>query len=262
MKIALAQSNILWENTEDNLIKAQDFIKDAAENQCSLICFPEMSFSGFSMEPEKCSKSNSLIFSTINSLSIKYHINIGYGYITYDANEKKGYNNYKIVSKSGNELINYVKIHPFSFGMEGKYYNGGNDINFTNIDDISICPFICYDLRFPEIFQYAAGKCDLITVAANWPEKRKHHWLTLLKARAIENQCYIAGINRVGTGNKLVYSGNSVIIDPLGNVISSIPENTEGMVVADIDKNQVKDLRKTFPRIQDRRLDLYKKLYE
>ena len=122
---------------------------------------------------------------------------------------------------------------------------------------ITITPFICYDLRFPEIFQIASKKSDLICVAANWPKEREKHWITLLTARAIENQCYIAGINRIGSGDGIDYSGCSMIIDPEGNILNNI-NNDEGIIISDIYEDKVKDIRRKFTLKRDRRESLYK----
>ncbi len=159
------------------------------------------------------------------------------------------------------ELVNYTKIHPFSFGSETKFYESGNEIKLFNAFDFTIAPFICYDLRFPEIFQIASKTATLITVASTWPMKRREHWITLLKARAIENQCYIAGINRAGEENGLIYSGDSMIIDPLGNIISSLYME-EGLVIADILQDDVIKIRERFKLKEDRKDSLYCNLYK
>lgn len=101
---------------------------------------------------------------------------------------------------------------------------------------------------------------DLITVAANWPESRKEHWITLLRSRAMENQCYIAGVNRIGIGNNINYSGNSLIIDPLGKIIGSTEEGVEDILIADIDRSLVSRVRNSFKVKEDRRESLYHKL--
>lgn len=297
MKIALAQTDIMWEDKKANLDAAETFIKRAAEEKVKLILFPEMSLTGFTMNIEvlgeyyeknryaKNSSSDSKnstisIYETfsknmnddkshwnfnntleaIKQLSIKYSINIGIGYIEKELEESKGKNKYAVISDLGEVISNYTKIHPFTFGTESKYYCGGDKISYFNIDDFKLSTFICYDLRFPEIFQIASREAELITVAANWPKARINHWVDLLKARAIENQCYIAGVNRVGHGDGIEYNGNSLIIDPLGNVIGNCLEGVEGLIIAELDVDLVHNLRKDFPLKKDRREALYREL--
>jgi predicted amidohydrolase len=127
------------------------------------------------------------------------------------------------------------------------------------MNDIIVSPFVCYDLRFPELFQIASRKAHLITIAASWPAERKEHWITLLKARAIENQCYIAGVNRIGEGNKVQYEGNSIIVNPYGEIISEAILG-EGIVSANVETSAVEKYRKDFPLKKDRRVELYKQL--
>lgn len=260
MKIGLVQNNILWENKQFNLSASKEFFKKAKELKIDLLLFPELSFTGFTMNIEKLKEFDFSTVSYISSLCKGYCINAGIGYIQSITNDIKGKNNYTIISSNGNILCNYSKIHPFSYGEESKYYIGGEEICFAQIDEITLSPFICYDLRFPEIFQIASKKCDLITVAANWPESRKEHWITLLRSRAIENQCYIAGVNRIGIGNNINYSGNSLIIDPLGKIIGSTEEGVEDILIADIDRSLVSRVRNSFKVKEDRRESLYHKL--
>jgi omega-amidase len=260
VKIGLVQNNILWENKQFNLSASKEFFKKAKNLEIDLLLFPELSFTGFTMNVEKLKEFDFSTITYIASLCKTYCINAGIGYIQGVDDDKKAKNNYAIISSTGNVLCNYSKIHPFSYGDESNYYIGGNKIFFSQVNDITLSPFICYDLRFPEIFQIASKKCDLITVAANWPDARKDHWITLLKSRAIENQCYVAGVNRIGIGNSIIYSGNSLIIDPLGKIISSLDEGVEDILIADIDKTLVSMVRASFKLKKDRRESLYEKL--
>lgn len=261
MKIALAQTDVVWEDKLSNLSIAEAFIQQAAIEKVNLILFPELSFTGFSMNVKALGEDTNETIDMIKGLALKYKINIGFGYIQRFNESEKALNNYSIVSCSGEVLSTYTKIHPFSFGTENLHYLGGKNITNTKINNLNISTFICYDLRFPEIFQIASKTAELIIVAANWPEARKEHWITLLKARAIENQCYIAGINRVGVGDGIKYSGNSLIIDPLGNVISSCRDNLEGLIIGEIDLTLVNSVRESFKLKFDRKETLYYELY-
>ena len=173
--------------------------------------------------------------------------------------KRQSYNRYAIISPKGGVLTDYRKIHPFTFGTESVHYTGGDALGFCKIGDWTVSPFICYDLRFPEIFQLASPQAELIVVPANWPEDRVEHFKTLLKARAIENQCYIAGINRVGHARTSVYSGDSMIVDPLGRELAHGGREEE-LLVADLDLEMVRKYRAAFPAKIDRKPELYRKL--
>jgi predicted amidohydrolase len=254
MKLGLVQMQIEFENKALNREKCLKFINEAALKQVDLLLFPEMSLTGFSMNVESMGELENETVKWFKVLAEKHNIYLGFGHI--EKTLDKGKNEFSIVSPAGKELCRYTKIHPFSYGTESKFYTGGRKIVQTSLKDFQITPFICYDLRFPEIFQMASKSSQLITVAANWPKSRSEHWITLLKARAIENQCYIAGVNAVGNINSLEYSGDSMIIDPLGNVLVQ-ETNKEALLTADLDINEVYSIRKTFPLKNDRKEELY-----
>lgn len=187
----------------------------------------------------------------------KYNIAIGFGWVQ-DCGENSE-NHYTIVSKQGDILSDYVKIHPFSYLGEDKKFQSGKEIKFFELDNIKFSSFICYDLRFPEIFQIASKRVDAIIVPANWPASRAEHWKCLLKARAIENQVYIIAINCVGEINKLSYSGDSCIIDPNENILLEL-SNEEGILEYDLN-NYVHEIRDLFPIKKDRKEALYHQIY-
>lgn len=246
MKIGLGEIDIHWEDKSLNKLNCNLIIEKATEKHVDLVLFPEMSLTGFSMNVKNISEANTETFLWFQELAQKYKINIGFGWAKNNNGSME--NTYSIVTEDLNNTISYSKIHLFAPGKEDKYFNPGKKIFKININDFSICPFICYDLRFPDIFQSAAKSCSLITVAANWPDKRKDHWFTLLKARAIENQCYVAGINREGTGQQIFYSGGSCIFSPLGE---KIPQETfsidnNSLFISDIYMENVTKVRKDF----------------
>ena len=257
MKLALAQLDIVFEDKAANKKMANQFIKQAVSEKVDMIFFPEMTLTSFSMNPSYIGDDNKETIKFFKELSTTYNITIGFGYVDGTSHSK---NKYNVVSPKGQELVDYAKIHPFSYGSETKFYESGNEIKHFDAFNFNITPFICYDLRFPEIFQIASKTSTLITVAANWPLQRREHWITLLKARAIENQCYIAGINRVGESNGITYSGDSMIVDPTGNIIGNLYME-EGLVIADICKDEVISVREKFRFKDDRKEALYYELY-
>lgn len=264
MKIALSQIDMVWENKEENKKKALNFIEKATEQKVDFILFPEMSLTGFSMNVPLIGETQNAASGTkawFADKASKYNIFIGFGYVEIVPETSKGINKLAVASPDGNIISDYSKIHPFSFGLEAEHYIGGNSISTFKLRDFTASTFVCYDLRFPEIFQYASKKASLITISANWPKARREHWITLLKARAIENQCYVAGINRVGWGDNIEYCGDSLVVDPLGNVITQ-RSNEESLITADIDINEVKKIRESFQLKRDRREDFYLNLYK
>jgi len=147
----------------------------------------------------------------------------------------------------------YDKIHPFSFAGETEHYAAGERFLTVEIEGVRTSFFVCYDLRFADEFWALAPATDCYVVVANWPEARRHHWQSLLVARAIENQAYVVGVNRVGTdGNGHRYSGDSRIIDPLGEVVAAAAY-VETTLTADVDPAAVTDVRTRFPFLVDRR---------
>lgn len=246
----------MFEDKQYNYDKAKNAIKESADRNADIILFPEMSFTGFSMNTALIQEEQYESLKTIKGSASKYGIHVGFGWA------KKGLemaeNHYTIIDPSGKAVLDYIKIHPFSFMKENENFESGNSIEICSINDIDICTFICYDLRFPEIFQIASLKASVIVVAANWPSARRHHWECLLKARAIENQVYIVGINCVGTQNDIEYSGGSCIINPNGYIIDKLGDE-EDLLICDVD-NDAQKYREAFSVKKDRKTDLYKML--
>lgn len=154
------------------------------------------------------------------------------------------------------KTIRWLKriIHPFSYSKEHIFYGKGKSPTITKVKSIKIGLSICYDLRFPELYRfYAKEKVDMIVDIANWPDTRIEHWRTLLKARAIENQSYVVGVNRVGDDPKLHYNGFSSVFDPMGKEIVAV-ENEEKVITVEIDKSVVDEVRKKLPFLNDMRL--------
>jgi predicted amidohydrolase len=270
MKIALLQSNIIWENKLENLKKLNEYLDYIRDNSIDIemLLLPEMSFTGFSMSTDITKENDKWTIKKIQKLAKEYNIAIGIGWVNACHGEDEGLseNHYSIISKKGEELLDYVKIHPFSYAEEDKYFKAGKKLNICEINGIKIGVLLCYDLRFPEIFQKLSKESDMIIVPANWPANREKHWEYLLIARAIENQSYIAGINCCGHIGKLYYSGNSTLINPNGDIcvgedihLDSTKINEEKLLIYDI-INDVNKFREEFPVKRDRREDFYNQL--
>jgi predicted amidohydrolase len=250
----IAQIDIVWENISENMKKIEQFVKEASVNNVELVLFPEMSLTGFTMDVNKLLLPEEEVIKWISQIAVNNNINIGLGFAVKV--DEKGKNKYVIVSEQGDILAMYTKIHPFSYsGEENKYYKG-NEICTCKIKEFQITPFICYDLRFPEIFQIASKKSQIITVAASWPKSREEHWITLLKARAIENQCYVVGINRIGFGDGLEYSGKSIFVNPDGKILNEV-NSKEMLIIEDLKIRAIEEVKERFDIKKDRREELY-----
>ena len=252
MKISLIQYSPEWENKTVSKQKILSLLKKKSDLG-EILVFPEMTLTGFTMNTSQMAedlKGETVTF--FSRIAKTYQTNVFAGMIEKDG--KNYFNTLVHLNPSGKLKAKYRKIHPFTYSNENKYYKGGESPVVTTLSGIKIGLSICYDLRFPELFRlYAKKKVDLLINIANWPDTRIDHWRTLLKARAIENQCYIAGVNRVGNDTKLHYNGFSSLFDPMGKEIIS-KKDKEIILTADIDKNYVNEVRKKLPFLDDMRL--------
>lgn len=262
MIVALGQIDMIWEDKKISVAKAEKMISDAATKKADIIIFPEMSFTGFSMNlfqiGEKRHSSETV--KKMCDLSEKYNIAIGFGWAALPEKEgEKGKNIFSVADSDGKIIAEYEKIHPFTYGGESAVYDGGENIVSFPFKNHMVSLFICYDLRFPEIFQAAAKKSDVMFVIANWPESRNIHWQTLLRARAIETQSYVIGVNCFGERDDISYSGDSMAVDAIGNILGQI-SGTEGVLICRLD-DRAWELRKKFATGKDRKEELYYRLW-
>jgi len=259
MKMALGQLQIYWEDKEANLDKVEKCLRVLAKRGAELFLLPEMSLTGFSMNTERTKESCKETVMRIAKLAEQYQVALGAGWVK-DAGERCE-NHYSIVMPQ-EEILDYTKLHPFRFGGETEYFQGGNELPVCEYGGFGIGVQICYDLRFPEPFQILSKKADLILVPANWPAERREHWNCLLKARAIENMVYVAGINCAGHMGGQYYSGDCGLYAPDGTTpkaeLISVPGGCqeERILLYDLE-NDVCRYRERFPMKEDRRETLY-----
>lgn len=262
MRVALGQLDMVWEDKAQSFVKAEKMIKESAEAGCDIIVFPEMSFTGYSMNLEKIGEDekDSLTVSTMKKMAVTYQTAVAFGWAALGKEPgAKGTNRFTLVDKNGEVAADYAKMHPFTYGHEGEFYEKGTQIITVPFLGRTISLFICYDLRFPEIFQIAARKADIMFVIANWPSLRSAHWETLLRARAIETQSYVVGVNCFGERDGSVYTGDSMAIDSIGNILGKI-SNKEGILVCNLD-DRAWSLRSKFAIAADRRESFYKEYF-
>jgi omega-amidase len=256
LEIALLQQDIAWENVSENHRRAARLLEGAATGGARLAILPEMFSTGFSMDAGRLAQapggaSEAFLEMQARTLDLWIIASIP------QAGTPRPRNMAMVVSPKG-VVAQYAKIHPFSYAGEHKHYEAGDRVVTVSVDGLRVTPLVCYDLRFPEPFRVAAAETDLFVVVANWPELRRDHWRTLLRARAIENQAYVAGVNRVGDGDNLHYTGESAVIAPLGETLVE-GGSEEGVLLASIDPDAVARLRARFPALEDRRPSAYKR---
>jgi len=251
MQIVAVQSDIVWEDKQANFARVREQLAQGSVEPGALIVLPEMFAVGFSMnvagiaEPE-----DGPTHTFLAELAIEYKAAV-VGAVVTRAADGRGLNQAVVFDPGGRLLARYSKIHPFSYGGETKHYAGGNEVVVFEWGGFKIAPLVCYDLRFPEVFRHAALRgAELLVVIASWPEARDSHWRALLPARAIENQCYLVGVNRVGADPQVTYAGHSVILDPKGVPLASCSSQAE-LLVAAIEREPLVAYREKFPALAD-----------
>lgn len=248
LNITIIQADLAWEDKETNLANFKKLINHT-EEKTDLIILPEMFTTGFSMKPNKfAEKMDGKTVSWMKNMAQISKAAIA-GSIIIEENNKF-YNRFLFVTESS--IQQYDKRHLFAMAGEDKYYEQGINNILINYKGWKIRPQICYDLRFP-VWSRNTDGYDLLIYVANWPEKRVAHWNNLLKARAIENQTYVAGVNRIGfDGNNYQHSGDSAIYDPLGNKLSKTKAYEANIETIELSANQIQTVRENLPFLHDK----------
>ncbi len=252
MKVYSVQLNTVWENKPATYERTNKLVLEAAPIPGSLIVLPETFSTGFSTNLAATAQGPSLEDETfLSALAVKTKCTVMAGIVSR-VNERQGRNESITFGPDGKLVARYGKIHPFSMGGETEVHQSGTEIVTFGLNGFTVAPFVCYDLRFPEIFRCAVDKgANFFVVIANWPVKRDQHWLTLLQARAIENLAYVVGVNRCGKDPDFFYSGRSVVVDPHGVIISDAGSD-EHVITTEIDLDTVENWRHDFPPLRDR----------
>ncbi|MBI2721632.1 MAG: amidohydrolase [Bacteroidetes bacterium] len=254
MKVTIIQTHLYWENRKKN-IEHFDNLIDRIEEETDLIVLPEMFTTGFTMNPEMLAEpTDGPTLHWLKKKALEKN-----AVLTGSVAVKEGQNYFNRlfwVDLHGNVSV-YNKRHLFRMAKEDQHYFAGHKRIITHIKDWKICPMVCYDLRFPvwsrnTFKQISPISCeaeyDVLLYVANWPEVRNYPWKQLLIARAIENQCYVIGVNRIGKdGNGLEHSGDSMVINPRGEIISKTKAFEESVETINLDKEYLEDYRKNFP---------------
>ncbi|MBI4649546.1 MAG: amidohydrolase [Bacteroidia bacterium] len=244
MKVTIMQVNIVWENKHKNLNRFSECL-ELIEGETDIIIFPEMFTTGFTMNSAKfADKPESDTLRWLADNAYKYKCNIIGGII---AQEQDKIYNRQIFMKPDGKYEYYDKRHLFRMANEQKFYSAGSRKVITELYGWRIMLTTCYDLRFP-VWTRACNDYDVLVVIANWPEKRRDAWNTLLVARAMENQVYVIGVNRVGKdGNQHLHSGDSAVVHPAGYIMSKTPPYKESVETIELSYKELVDFRKSFP---------------
>lgn len=253
MRVYLLQWNVIWNNKEANFKEVRRLLASNPVEKGSLILLPEMFATGFMHAPlkeiaEDFSKTDSSTVSFLTSLAEETESSVIGGGI---AISEHGLKNHVGFFQPGTpkEINSYDKIKPFF--SEKKNFSPGSEITLFNWNSLKISPFICFDLRFPELFRKAVSLgAEAFYVGASWPSVRMSHWKTLLKARAIENQAYVFGVNRIGKDPYTTYSGGSCIVSPQGEILAD-GESKETIISAEIHGENLEKWREEFPVLKE-----------
>lgn len=246
MKISVFQPDLKWEDKNTNFMKLEEAMKPFY-SKSEIIILPEMFATGFSMNVSLGEENDGPTLQWMKQQAVRGNFAVCGSYIALE--DGGAFNRFAFVTPVSERF--YDKRHLFSMGVEDKFFLPGKKRTIIEYNGWRISPFICYDLRFP-VWSRNRDEYDLAIYVASWPEPRINVWNTLLRARAIENQCYVAGSNRTGTdGNGVRHNGMSQIIDPKGEPVISAGANEEKAISADLSLKELNDFRKKFNVFRD-----------
>jgi omega-amidase len=259
MKIAVCQMNIIQGEKKENRTTVERMIKEAASNGAQLVALPEMWTSGydFSRLDEHKEPLEGPTYQFLSKLASEHKVWIIGGSFPVDFPD--GVRNTSLTfDPAGNQRNIYSKVHLIGLMAEDQYLVSGTECGLFDIEGHLAAVEICYDIRFPELARtYALDGAKILFVPAEWPIQREDHWVTLLRARAIENQFYVVGVNMAGRNKNDVFNGRSMIIDPWGKVIAEAGSEPT-ILYSDVDLNVVDSVREKMPVLKDRRPSVYK----
>ncbi len=252
MKIAIVQHDIVWEDKQANFDRLAPQIAGAAAAGGRIVLVSETYSTGFSMDTATTGEpvgGPSSAF--LSEQAATNDVWVGGSCPEVAASGTQPFNTFVLAGPDGTQH-RYRKVHPFTYGGEDRSFSAGSQLVTVTIDGLRCSLFVCYDLRFADEFWQLARATDVYLIVANWPAARRLHWQTLVRARAIENQAYVVAANRVGSGGGIDYAGDSMIVDPLGEVLASAA-GVEATIVAEVTTEHLSAVRDRFRFLQDRR---------
>jgi predicted amidohydrolase len=250
--VAGIQHDIIWEQPAKNFLRLAPMIERAVADGARLVVLTEMYATGFSMKTDRIAEAIGGPSALFIAEQARAHDVWVCASVPERADPSARPFNQLVLAAPDGSTRRYAKIHPFTFGREHEHYAAGEDFLTVEIEGTRCTFFVCYDLRFADEFWALAERTDCYVVPANWPAARREHWMALLRARAIENQAYVVGVNRVGDGGRLHYCGDSMIVDPFGDIVARAVD-AETIISAEVDPDRVRAIRAEYPFLQDRR---------
>lgn len=249
LRVTLLQTDIVWENIQENLHRLHDKLI-SLKNQTDIVILPEMFSTGFSMESETYAEPiDGNTITTLADYSSHFGMVLCGSFICV---ENAKYYNRAFFITPDKEVHFYDKRHLFRMGDEINHFSAGDNKLIVNYQGWNICLLVCYDLRFPVWSRNVNNEYDLLIYVANWPSSRRKVWDALLPARALENMAYVCAVNRIGVdGNDLSYDGGSIAYSPRGETLGKTPDNTESATTVDIDLKSLRKFREKFPAWKD-----------
>jgi omega-amidase len=250
MIIAAVQHDIVWEDRDANFDRLAPQVARAVGAGAELVLLTETFSTGFSMTPGIGEPEGGPSSQFLAAQAAEHGVWVAGTCPEIDTDGELPYNSFVLAGPDGT-AHRYRKLHPFA--SERDRFRSGEGPVTVQVGDLRVTPFICYDLRFADVFWRTGPDTDVFLVPANWPSARRHHWTTLLQARAIENQAYVVGGNRVGTaGDGTEHAGDSRIVSPMGELLATA-SGVETIVLADVDPAEVAATRDRFRFLADRR---------
>ena len=249
LKISIVQTDIAWENKQENLRLLREKLH-ALRGTTEIVVLPEMFSTGFTMKSRELAEPVSgITVRILKELAADFQLALCGSFI---CSERSNYYNRAFFITPEGEEFYYDKRHLFRMGNEAEYFSSGNNKLIISYRGWNICLLVCYDLRFPVWSRNVNNEYDLLIYVASWPQARRLAWDTLLCARALENMCYVCGVNRIGVdGNKLIYNGGSVVFSAKGEVLASVPDGEEGIETVSLSLISLQQLRDKFPVWKD-----------
>jgi predicted amidohydrolase len=256
VRIAAVQHDIVWSDREATFAHLAPLVAAAAGTGARIVLLSETFSTGFAVDDPDLGEPEGGPSATFLSEQAALHgvwVGGSCPEVPPDApaDDQRPFNSFVLAGPDGT-THRYRKVHPFTYAGEERWFRAGDQLVTVEVEGLRLSLFVCYDLRFADEMWQLARDTDVYLVPANWPDSRRLHWQALLHARAIENQAYVVGINRVGRGGELTYVGDSRIIDPAGEVLAAAAGG-ESILVADVSAGRVAEVRDRFRFLPDRR---------
>ncbi len=250
LTVALGEYDTGWHDPTGSLVRAERLVRTAASRGAGLVVLPEMCTTGFTMDPAQAEPADGPSVCALGRIAAESRVHLVAGVAVREcvAGAERVVNMALYVGPDGDVRAAYRKQRLFAYAGEGAVYTPGSVPQVIDVDGVRLALFVCYDLRFPELFRRVARDVDAMIVVANWPASRRAHWDALLPARAIENQCCVVAVNRRGEGGGVAYDGGSVAFDAWG---ARLPVGAGDVAIVNIDPTAVRAVRAEYPFLQD-----------